>query len=66
MVAGTITVSNTLVKAGSLIFLTPHGTGGTAGSVSVSAIVADTSFTITSTSNSDTRTVNYLIAEPAA
>lgn len=66
MVAGTITVNNSLVTANSRIFLTPQGTGGTAGSVSVSARSAGTSFTILSTSNADTRTVAYLILEPAA
>jgi len=65
MVAGTITVSNALVTANTRIFLTPQGTGGTAGSVSVSARTPGASFTILSTSNTDTRTVAYMLVEPA-
>lgn len=65
MTAGTVTVNNTLVTANSRIFLTPQGTGGTGGSVSVSARSNGTSFTILSTSNTDTRTVAWLILEPA-
>lgn len=65
MTAGTVVVSNTLVTANSRIFLTAQGTGGTGGALSVSARSNGTSFTILSTSNTDTRTVAWLIVEPA-
>lgn len=65
MTAGTITVSTTAVTANSRIFLTAQNTGGTPGALRVSARVAGTSFTITSTSGTDTSTVAWLIMEPA-
>jgi len=64
MVAGAVTVSTTDVTATSRIFLTPQNASGTAGSVYVSARVAGTSFTITSTSGTDTRDVAWIIFEP--
>lgn len=65
MVAGTVTVANTSVTASSRIFLTPQNASGTAGSVSITARVAATSFTIGSTNILDTRDVAYLLMEPA-
>jgi hypothetical protein len=65
LAAGTVTVANTSVTANSRIFLTIQTPGGTVGSVYVSARTAGTSFTITSTSNTDTSTVAYEIFEPA-
>ena len=65
MTAGAITVSTTAVTATSRIFLTAQTTGGTAGALRVSARTAGTSFTITSTSGSDTSTVAWFIVEPA-
>lgn len=65
LVAGTVTVNNTLITATSRIFLTPQNSSGTAGSVYISARVASTSFTITSTSATDTRDVAWLLVEPA-
>lgn len=65
MTAGTITVSTTAVTANSRIFLTAQNTGGTPGALRVSARVAGTSFTITSTSGTDTSTVAWFITEPA-
>lgn len=65
MTAGSITVSTTAVTANSRIFLTAQNTGGTAGALRVSARVAGTSFTITSTSGTDTSTVAWFITEPA-
>ena len=64
--AGTVTVANTSITAASLILLTtqiPGGTG-TVGAVYVSATAPGASFTIKSTSATDTSTVGYLIAEP--
>lgn len=65
LVGGTVTVNNTSVTANSRIMLTVQTTGGTVGSPYVSARTAGTSFTITSTSGTDTSTVAYLIIEPA-
>lgn len=64
LVGGTVTVNNTLVTANSRIFLTTQTPGGTPGAVYISARVAGTSFTITSTSGTDTSTVAWLIIEP--
>lgn len=62
--SGTATVSDTTITANSRILLTSNADGGTPGWVRVSARVAGTSFTITSSSGSDTSTVAYLIVEP--
>ncbi len=64
LVAGTVTVANTSVTANSRIFLTSQVDGGTPGFLRVSARVAATSFTITSSNGADTSTVAYLITEP--
>lgn len=61
LVAGTVTVNNTNVAANSRIFLTAQSLSGTAGILRVSAKVNGTSFTITSSSNTDTSTVNWVI-----
>jgi len=60
LVAGTVTVSTTSVTASSLIFLTISTIGGTPGFHS-STIVAGTSFTINSTSSTDTSIINWWI-----
>lgn len=65
LAAGTVTVSNTNVTANSRIFLTSQIDGGTVGFLRVSGRTAGTSFTITSSSNTDTSTVAYEIFEPA-
>lgn len=65
MVGGTVTVSNTKVTASSRIFLTVEAVGGTLGIVAVTARVAGTSFTITSSNALDTSDVAWLIVEPA-
>lgn len=64
LVAGAVTVSNTAVTANSRIQLTSNVDGGTPGFLRVSARTAATSFTITSSSGTDTSTVAYLIVEP--
>jgi lysophospholipase L1-like esterase len=63
LVAGTVTVSNTRVTANTRIFLTPQDSN-TVGIVRVSARVAGTSFTITSSSGTDTGLVAYELIEP--
>lgn len=65
LVAGSVTVSNTSVTANSRIFLTSQVDGGTPGFLRVSARSAGVSFTITSSSGTDTSTVAYQIFEPA-
>jgi hypothetical protein len=65
LAAGSVVVSNTSVTSTSRIMLTTQTPGGTVGAVYVSARVAGTSFTITSTSGADTSTVAYQIFEPA-
>ncbi|ALO79386.1 hypothetical protein [Streptomyces phage phiSAJS1] len=67
LAAGTVTVANTSVTAKTRIFLTGqnNGASGTPGVPRVSARVAGTSFTITSSSASDTSTVAYELREPA-
>lgn len=66
MTAGTVTVNTTKVTANSRIFLTAQNTGGTPGALRISARTPATSFTITSTSGTDTSTVAWWIVEPAA
>lgn len=64
LVAGTIVVNTTAVTANSIILLTGQGSGGTAGELTISARTPGASFTITSASAADTRTIGWLIAEP--
>ncbi len=61
---GTKTVTNSNVKAGSRIFLSRQTLGGTPGHLSITRI-AGTSFTINSTSGSETSTVAWEIKENA-
>jgi hypothetical protein len=63
LVAGTVVVSNTTVTAATRIFLTCLTPGGTPGFLRVSALVAGTSFTITSGSATDTSVVSWLLVE---
>jgi hypothetical protein len=64
LVAGTVTVNTTRVTANSRIFLTGQNASGTHGELGVSARVAGTSFTITSSNGADTRDVAWYILEP--
>ena len=64
LTAGSVVVANTSVTATSRIFLTSQADGGTPGFLRVSARTAGTSFTITSSSGTDTSTVAYEIFEP--
>jgi len=63
LAAGTVTVANTSVTANSRIFLTSNVDGGTPGWLRVSAKTVGTSFVITSSSNTDTSTVAWMIVE---
>jgi len=60
-----VTVSNNSVAANSRIFLTSQADGGTPGFLRVSARVNGTSFTITSSSGTDTSTVAWMLVKPA-
>lgn len=62
LVAGTVTIPNTSVTANSRIFLSVSTTGGTQGILSYTK-VAGASFTINSTSVSETSTVDWFIVE---
>lgn len=65
LAAGTVTVANTSVTANSRIFVTRKGAGANPGALTVSAKVAATSFTVTSTSGTDVGELDYFIVEPA-
>ena len=65
LAGGTIVVANTSVTANSRIFLTCETPGGTPGFLRVSARTAGTSFTILSSSGTDTSVVGWVIFEPA-
>lgn len=65
LVAGTLVVSTTQVGATSRIFLTCQVPGGTPGFLRVSARTAGTSFTILSSSGTDTSQVAWMIVDPA-
>lgn len=64
LVGGTVTVNNTIVTANSKIFLTVETAGGTQGLLSYTKSPS-TSFTINSTSGTETSTVSWFIVEPA-
>lgn len=66
LVAGAATVATTKVTANSRILVTSQADGGTPGWLRVSARVAATSFTVTSSSGTDTSVVAWLILEPAS
>lgn len=65
LIAGVVVVNTTAVTANSRIMLTPQIAGGTPGFVRVSARAAGTSFTITSSSGTDTSSIAWVIFEPA-
>ena len=60
MTTGAVTVSNPSVTANSIIVFSRKLTGGTAGQVSISAQSAG-SFTLTSTSGSETSNFSYIV-----
>jgi hypothetical protein len=59
LAAGTVTVADASITANSVIRLAQKTAGGTPGALFISAKVATTSFTITSTNASDTSIVQY-------
>ena len=61
LVGGTITVPNVSTAANSKIMLTAQIPGGTVGALYVSSRIVGTSFTITSTSATDTSTVAWMV-----
>jgi hypothetical protein len=65
LAAGTVVVNTTAVAANSRVFLCSNADGGTPGFVRVSARSAGTSFTITSSSGTDTSTVAWIIFDPS-
>ena len=65
LAGGTLVVANTSVTANSRIQLTSQVDGGTPGFLRVSTRVVGTSFTILSSSATDTSTVAYFITEPS-
>lgn len=64
LVAGSVVVSTTKVAANSRIHITANSPGGTPGWLRVSARTAGVSFTITSSSGTDTSTVAWMIVQP--
>lgn len=63
LTAGSAVVANTSVTAKTVVLLTSQVDGGTPGWLRCSARTAGTSFTITSSSNTDTSTVGWLLVE---
>lgn len=61
LVGGTVTVANANASTSSRIIVTSNVDGGTPGWLRVSAIVDATSFTITSSSGTDTSTVSWVM-----
>lgn len=64
LVGGTVTVANTSVTANTRVFLTAQTSGAAPGALRVSARTAGTSFTVTSSSGTDTSQFAYLLVEP--
>ncbi|MFE2046803.1 right-handed parallel beta-helix repeat-containing protein, partial [Streptomyces sp. NPDC059477] len=64
LVGGTVTVANTSVTANTRVTTFRQAAGGTLGHLSATK-AAGTSFTITSSSNTDTSTVAWVLYEPA-
>lgn len=65
LVAGAVVVNHSRVQANSRIFLTSQADGGTPGFLRITARVAGTSFTITSSNAADTSTVAWLLLNPS-
>ncbi len=63
LVGGTVTVSNTKVTSTCNIYLTSQVDGGTPGFIRVSARSVGSSFTVTSSSATDTSIIGWLILE---
>lgn len=65
LASGKVTIPNTSVTSSSRIFIQRTGTMTNAGALTVTAIVAATSFTVESANAADAGTFNYEIKEPA-
>lgn len=65
LTAGSVVVNTTAVTANSRIFLAAQAAGGTPGALRVNARTPGASFTISSSSGTDTSIVAWLIVEPA-
>jgi hypothetical protein len=65
LVAGTVTIANTSITSSTRIIVSRQTSGGTLGHLSGTR-VSGTSFTITSSSASDTSVVAWVLVEPAA
>lgn len=66
LVAGTVEVATTAIKAGDKVRLTRQVTGGTEGHLTVGTVTAGTKFVIDSSSNSDTSQIFWEIVRPVA
>lgn len=64
LVAGTVTISNTSILTGDRVTLHRQTAGGTLGHLSISALVNATSFTILSSSVTETSTIYWEIRRP--
>lgn len=64
LAAGSKVVATTAIGASSMVFVTSNFPGGTPGDVRVSARTAGSSFTITSSSGTDTSEVAWFIVNP--
>ncbi len=64
LVAGSVTVAADFIDSSSRIIVTPKTPGGTPGILSTGTRVNGTSFTITSSSGTDTSTVDWTVIEP--
>lgn len=63
LVAGTVTVANTLVTASTKVFKNLKTNGGTTGTVGYT-VNAGVGFTLTSSSNTDTSTYDWFLINP--
>lgn len=63
MTAGVVTVAWVPIKANAAVLISRAVAGGTIGTMTI-AITTSTSFTITSSSATDTSTINYLVFNP--
>lgn len=64
LVAGTVVVSDANVTASSIFTLTGQNSSGTHGELTISARSAGVSFTISSSSGTDTRAIGWTMIEP--
>lgn len=62
LVGGTVTVANTSITAKSIVLMSRKTTGGTLGHLNFS-VSAGVSFTITSSSGTETSVISYVIIE---